>query len=90
MKTTYGQLVCGENKTNTNKKVIEEANAIIKNEGSNKEIVLISEFYEQQKLKLLIDILQKRASDVTSQMVINDSNLHLIEHGRKKVRQTKI
>ena len=36
MKTTYGQQVSGEAKTNTNKKVMEEANARVQEEGSKK------------------------------------------------------
>ena len=40
-------------------------------------------------MKKQIEILQKRNSDVTSQMVIKDSNLHLIEHGRKRSGRPK-
>ena len=76
-------------KTNTNAKVLEEANAIINSEGSRKTITLISEYYEQQKLKLLIETLQKRDSDIIGQMVINENNLHLIEYGKKRSGRPK-
>ena len=76
-------------KTNTNKNVIEHANNIIKEEGSKKTVKLMSEYYEERKLKLLIDTLQKRNNDVVGQFVINGTNLHLVERETKRSGRPK-
>ena len=49
----------------------------------------MSEYYEEQKLKLLIETLQKRNSDVVGQTVLNGNNLHLIEHETKRSGRPK-
>ena len=48
MQTTYGQQTMGNNRTNTNQQVIEEANRRMESGGSQKEIMKISDYYERQ------------------------------------------
>ena len=83
MQTTYGQQLLG-NRTNTNQKVIEEANRIIENEGSQQEIIKISDYYEKQTMKLLIEIINARSNDITGQIVIRENSMQLIEHEVKR------
>ena len=69
--------------------MLEDANNVIKAEGSKKTIKLMSEYYEEQKLKLLIDTRQKRNSDVGGQIVLNGNHLHPIEHETKRSGRPK-
>ena len=90
MESTYAQKILGVERTNTNKQILKTANEIIKGETEKaKEIIKISDYYEIQRRKWLIAVINNRGLDPTGLIVIEDDSLQLIEYGIKRCGRPK-
>ena len=90
LESTYAQKILGVEKTNTNKQILKTANDIVKGEAAKaKEIIKIREYYEIQRRRWLIAVINNRGLDPTGLIVIEDDTLQLIEYGLKRVGRPK-
>ena len=74
LKTTYGQMQAGEDRTNTNQKVLEQTEQILNIKINGKRFQMISERIKDRAMKLLGRSLRKPQGDPVAEVMIGASD----------------
>ena len=74
IKTTYGQMQTGEERTNTNNYVIEQINQEMNSSKEAKPFVKISERITNKAIRILGDALRRTEEDPVAEVMIGDSH----------------